>query len=76
MVRKHEVGQKEKIDWAEEYPDGYSKKWREHEDMSIDDIDWAHYIHKYKEHEARKASTNERNAYWREYNENKRLSRR
>jgi hypothetical protein len=31
----------------------------------------AHYITKYKEHEARKASTNERNAYWREYNENK-----
>jgi hypothetical protein len=36
----------------------------------------AHYITKYKEHEARKASTNERNAYWREYNENKRLIRR
>ena len=30
-----------------------------------------HYIAKYKEHEARKASTNERNAYWRKYNENK-----
>ncbi len=31
----------------------------------------AHYITKYKEHEACKASTNERNAYWRKYNENK-----
>ena len=31
----------------------------------------AHYITKYKEHEARRSSTNERNAYWREYNENK-----
>ena len=30
-----------------------------------------HYIAKYKEHEARKASTNERNEYWRKYNENK-----
>ena len=31
----------------------------------------AHYITKYKEHEARRASTNERNAYWKKYNENK-----
>ncbi len=31
----------------------------------------AHYIKKYKEHEARKASTNKRNEYWRKYNENK-----
>ena len=31
----------------------------------------AHYITKYKEHEARRASTNERNEYWRKYNENK-----
>ena len=30
-----------------------------------------HYIAKYKEHEARKTSTNERNEYWRKYNENK-----
>ncbi len=30
-----------------------------------------HYIEKYKEHEARRASTNERNEYWRKYNENK-----
>ena len=26
-----------------------------------------HYIAKYKEHEARRASTNERNEYWRQY---------
>ena len=30
-----------------------------------------YYVKKYKEHEARRASTNERNAYWRKYNENK-----
>jgi hypothetical protein len=27
----------------------------------------AHYIAKYKEHEARRASTNERNEYWKQY---------
>lgn len=27
----------------------------------------SHYIEKYKEHEARRASTNERNEYWRQY---------
>ena len=27
----------------------------------------AHYIKKYKEHEARRASTDERNAYWSNY---------
>lgn len=42
--------------------------------MTKEELD--HYITKYKEHEARKASTNERNAYWRKYNENKRLIRR
>ena len=26
-----------------------------------------HYIAKYKEHEARRASTNERNTYWKDY---------
>ena len=26
-----------------------------------------HYIAKYKDHEARRASTNERTAYWRQY---------
>jgi hypothetical protein len=31
----------------------------------------SHYIKKYKEHEARRATTNERNEYWRKYNENK-----
>jgi hypothetical protein len=28
-----------------------------------------HYIAKYKEHEARRSSTNERNEYWKKYNE-------
>jgi len=27
----------------------------------------AHYIAKYKEHEAKRLSTNERNEYWRQY---------
>ena len=31
----------------------------------------AHYIKKYKEHEARRASTDERNAYWQQYTERK-----
>ena len=30
-----------------------------------------HYIKKYKEHEARRASTDERNAYWQSYQERK-----
>lgn len=30
-----------------------------------------HYIKKLKEHEAKQLSTNERNDYWREYNEDK-----
>ncbi len=29
-----------------------------------------HYIEKYKEHEEKQLSTNERNKYWRQYNEN------
>ena len=33
-------------------------------------IDMVHYIKKCKEHEARRASTNERNAYWKQYCEN------
>jgi hypothetical protein len=70
-VRKHEVGQKEKINWAEEYPDGYSKEWREHEDMSIDDLEWSHYIAKHKQHEENRTSTNERNKYWDEYRRSK-----
>lgn len=69
MVRKHEIGQKEKV--VELYPDGYSKTWREHEDMSIDDIEWAHYIAKYKQHEEDKTSTKERNKYWDEHRRSK-----
>jgi hypothetical protein len=34
-----------------------------------------HYVEKYKEHEAKRLSTNERNAYWREYNESNRVIR-
>ena len=30
-----------------------------------------HYIEKLKEHEAKRLSTNERNTYWRKYNESK-----
>ena len=30
-------------------------------------VDIKHYIEKYKEHEERHATTNERNAYWKEY---------
>ena len=30
-----------------------------------------HYVQKLKEHEAQRLSTSERNAYWRQYNENK-----
>ena len=68
-MRKYE-GWKEKI--VELYPDGYSKEWREHEDMSINDLGWSHYLAKYKEHEANRTSTNERNEYWRKYSEDKR----
>ena len=46
-------------------------EWREHEDMSINDLEWAHYIAKYKQHEKEKTSTNERNEYWRKHNEDK-----
>jgi len=31
----------------------------------------AHYCKKHKEHEARRASTDERNAYWQQYAERK-----
>jgi hypothetical protein len=34
-------------------------------------MDIRHYIKKLKEHEAKQLSTNERNAYWRKYNEDK-----
>ena len=31
-------------------------------------MDIEYYVEKYKEHEARRASTNERNAFWQQYN--------
>ena len=34
-------------------------------------MDIEHYIKKYKEHEILRLSTNERNAYWKKYNESK-----
>ena len=34
-------------------------------------IDIEYYVKKLKEHEAQRLSTNERNAFWRQYNENK-----
>jgi hypothetical protein len=39
---------------------------RKHEEWTEEEI--THYIEKYKEHEERRASTNERNAYWTKYN--------
>jgi hypothetical protein len=51
-VRKHEVGTEEKV--VELYP-------------KIDDIDVRHYVMKLKEHEIRRASTNERQEYWKTY---------
>jgi hypothetical protein len=51
-VRKHEIGQEEKI--VELYP-------------NKDDIEMAHYIKKLKEHEERRASFNERMDYWKTY---------
>ena len=69
---KHE-GREEKV--VELYPDGYSKTWREHEDMSIDDLEWSHYIAKHKEHEANRTSTNERNRYWDEHRRSKETGR-
>lgn len=65
-MRKYE-GRKEEEKVVSLYPDGYSKTWREHEDMSIDDIEWSHYIAKYKEHEANRTSTNDRNKYWQDW---------
>lgn len=37
----------------------------------MDKQEITHYIKKYKEHEARRASTDERNAYWQQYAERK-----
>ena len=69
MVRKHE-GRKEKINWAEQYPDGYSIEWRDHEMKDWKKLDpdaYQHYIDKYKEHEANRTSTNDRNKYWQDW---------
>ena len=35
----------------------------------MNSVELQHYIKKYKEHEARSASTNERNAYWKRQQE-------
>jgi len=64
-VRKYEIGTEEKV--VDLYPDGYNKKWREHEDHSIDYQEWAHYVAKHKDHEERQVSTNDRNTYWQTY---------
>lgn len=52
-MRKYEVGTEEKI--VELYP--------------RDNTDISHYVKKLKEHEARRASTNERKEYWKTYKE-------
>jgi len=51
-VRKHEVGTEEKV--VELYPNNSG-------------IETSHYVAKIKEHEARRASTNERQNYWKTY---------
>lgn len=38
-------------------------------DANVGIIDMTHYVMKIKEHEARRASFNERSEYWRAYNE-------
>jgi|TARA_B100001093_G_C26719490_1_gene967173 hypothetical protein len=51
--------------WKEiikEYPDGYSRQWR--------NAEMKKYVEKHKEHEKARLSTNERLAYWRKNNEN------
>jgi hypothetical protein len=53
-VRKHEIGTEEKV--VELYPNN-------------NDIETSHYVKKIKEHEARRASTNERQNYWKTYRE-------
>jgi hypothetical protein len=42
---------------------------RKHEEWTEEEL--THYIEKHKEHEARRASTNERQAYWENYFKNK-----
>ena len=39
---------------------------RKHEEWTEEEV--THYIEKHKEHEARRASTDERNEYWTKYN--------
>ena len=60
-MRKHEIGTEEKI--VELYPDGYRKDWHKHNNG----LDISHYVLKHKEHEARRASANERQEYWQTY---------
>ena len=49
----------------------FSKECKKHLEEKMTQADLIHYIKKYKEHEARKASTDERNAYWKSYQERK-----
>ena len=51
-MRKHEEWKKEKV--VELFPD-------------TSDIETSHYVAKLKEHELRRASTNERQEYWQTY---------
>ena len=44
---------------------------RKYEEWTQEEIE--HYVRVMKEHESRRASTNERNEYWKKYNENKRF---
>jgi hypothetical protein len=37
-------------------------------------MDIEYYVKKLKEHEAQRLSTNERNTFWRQYNESKRIT--
>jgi hypothetical protein len=53
-VRKYEEWTKEKV--VELFPNNI-------------DIETSHYVAKIKEHEARRASTNERQEYWKTYRE-------
>ena len=40
---------------------------RNHKQWTAEELKF--YVDKYKEHEARRASTNERNEFWKKYNE-------
>ena len=39
-------------------------------DVPAKTVEINHYVEKLKEHEARRASTNERNKYWKDYHDN------